>query len=193
MSIRKINFYTFAKFYLNILENLTKYTIPFKGLKDGLHEFKFDVDPEFFKFFQTEDVYQGEGTVNVAFEKKTLVTSLRFELKGKLTVACDRCLEELILDVEGENFLYLKFGEEHEDLAEDVIVLAESENEINVAQYIYELFTLSLPLSFIHPDDEEGNSTCNEEMIQKLNDLSVNEEDKIDPRWNDLRKLIDNN
>nr|WP_152735578.1 DUF177 domain-containing protein [uncultured Marinifilum sp.] len=178
---------------MNILENITKYTIPFKGLKDGKHEFNFDVDHEFFKNFQTEDVYEAEAKVKIAFEKKTLVTTLAFDLKGKLKTACDRCLEELSLDVEGENFLYLKFGEEHEELAEDVIVLAESDNEINVAQYIYELFSLSLPLSFVHPEDEDGNSTCNEEMIQKLNDLSVNEEEKIDPRWNDLRKLIDNN
>jgi uncharacterized metal-binding protein YceD (DUF177 family) len=178
---------------LNILEYPTKYTIPFRGLKDGLHEFDFKVNQEFFNHFQEEDVYQGEADVKVSFNKKTLVTTLKFELKGKLNVACDRCLEELEIEVEGENSLHLKFGEEHEELADDVIVLAESENEINVAQYIYELFELSLPLSFVHPDDEEGNSTCNEKMIQKLNDLSVNEEEKIDPRWNDLRKLIDNN
>jgi uncharacterized metal-binding protein YceD (DUF177 family) len=178
---------------LNILEYPTKYTIPFKGLKDGLHEFDFKVDQAFFEHFQEEDVYQAEADVKITFNKKTLVTTLKFELKGKLSVACDRCLEELEIKVEGENSLYLKFGEEHEELADDVIVLADSDNEINVAQYIYELFELSLPLSFVHFEDENGNSTCNEKMIQKLNDLSVNEEEKIDPRWDDLRKLIDNN
>ncbi|WP_421921100.1 YceD family protein [Marinifilum sp.] len=175
------------------MEYLSKYTIPFKGLKDGLHEFEFKVDRKFFAYFQEDDVYQAEADVKVSFNKKTLVTTLEFKLKGSLKVACDRCLEDLEIKVEGENSLHLKFGEEHEELADDVIVLAESENEINVAQYIYELFELSLPLSFVHPDDEDGNSTCNEIMIQKLNDLSVNEEEKIDPRWNELRKLIDNN
>ena len=77
-------------------------------------------------------------------------------------------MEDLEIDVEGENSLYLKFGEEHEELADDVIVLAESENEINVAQYIYELFTLSLPLSLVHPEDENGNSTCNEKNDSKI-------------------------
>ena len=192
MQKRTINFYTFAKFYLNILDYLAKYTIPFKGLKDGKHEFDFTIDQKFFEQFQTEDVYQVEANVKISFEKKTLVMSLKFELDGRMNVACDRCLDQLELDVKGENFLYVKFGEEHEELAEDVIVLSESENEINVAQYIYELFSLSLPLSFVHPEDKDGNSTCNEKMIQKLNDLSVNEDEKIDPRWDDLRKLIDN-
>lgn len=175
------------------MDNLTKYTIPFRGLKDGLHEFDFRVDQEFFKHFQEEDVYQGEANVKISFNKKTLVTTFRFELEGKINVACDRCLDELEVEIEGESFLYLKFGEEHEELAEDVIVLADSDNEINVAQYIYELFSLNLPMSFVHPEDENGNSMCNEKMIQKLKNLSVNEEEKIDPRWNDLRKLIDNN
>ncbi|RUT78804.1 DUF177 domain-containing protein [Ancylomarina longa] len=178
---------------MDILEYLAKYTIPFKGLKDGMHEFDFSIDEEFFKQFQTEEVYQGEAKIKVSFNKKSLVTTLSFELEGKLNVACDRCLDPMEINVKGENSLFVKFGEEHEELAEDVIVISDSENEIPISQYIYELFTLNLPLSFIHPDDENGESTCNKEMIQKLNDFSVNEDEKIDPRWNDLRKLIDNN
>lgn len=175
------------------MDYLAKYKIPFKGLKDGIHEFEFTIDPKFFECFQIEDPYQAEASVKVTLNKKTLVMTLKFELNGIMNVACDRCLDPLELEIEGENSLYVKFGDEHEELAEDVIVVSESENEIEIAQYIYELFSLSLPLSFIHPEDEDGNSLCNENMIQKLNDLSVDDEKKIDPRWNDLRKLIDNN
>ena len=175
------------------MEQLTKYTIPFKGLKDGLHEFNFTVDQDFFNHFQEENAYQGEADVKISFHKKSLVTSFKFELKGVVKTACDRCLDEMKVRVEGENTLHVKFGQEHEELADDVIVLADSENEINVSQYIYELFVLNLPLNFVHPEDEKGNSTCNEKMIQKLNDFSVNEDEKIDPRWNELKKLIDNN
>lgn len=192
MSIRKINFYTFAKFYLNILDYLAKYTIPFKGLKDGKHELEFTFEPEFFTHFQTEDAYQGKGTFLVRIDKKSLVTTLEFELHGKITVACDRCLEKMELDVEGENKLFVKFGEEHQELADDVIVISDSESEIRIAHYIYELFSLSLPLSFVHPEDEDGNSTCNEKMLNKLSEFSIpEEEEQIDPRWSELKKLID--
>jgi uncharacterized protein len=97
------------------------------------------------------------------------------------------------MKVSGESSVYVKFGEENEELAENVIVISESVNELETAYYIYELFSLSLPLSFVHPEDEDGDSTCNEEMIQKLNDHTVKDVQDIDPRWNDLRKLIDNN
>jgi uncharacterized metal-binding protein YceD (DUF177 family) len=96
------------------------------------------------------------------------------------------------LDVEGENKLFVKFGEEHQELADDVIVISDSESEIRIAHYIYELFSLSLPLSFVHPEDEDGNSTCNEKMLNKLSEFSIpEEEEQIDPRWSELKKLID--
>lgn len=188
-----INFYTFAKFYQNILDYLAKYTIPFKGLNDGKHEFDFTIDQEFFEHFQEEDVYQVNASVKVTLEKKSLVMTLTIELNGEMKVACDRCLEQFDMKVSGESSVYVKFGEENQELAEDIIVISESGNELETAQYIYELFALSLPLSLVHPEDEDGDSTCNKEMIEKLNDHSVNDEQRIDPRWNDLRKLIDNN
>ncbi|WP_461630741.1 YceD family protein [Labilibaculum euxinus] len=175
------------------MDYLAKYTIPFKGLKDGKHEFNFTIDQEFFEHFQQEDAYQVDASVKVTLEKKTLVMTLTIELEGKMNVACDRCLELFDMEVSGESSVYVKFGEENEELADDVIVISEAVNELETAHYIYELFSLSLPLSFVHPEDEDGDSTCNEEMIQKLNDHSVNDEQIIDPRWNDLRKLIDNN
>lgn len=172
---------------------LAKYTIPFKGLNDGKHEYDFTIDQEFFEHFQNEDAYQADASVKVTLEKKSLVMTLTIELDGKMNVACDRCLEQFDMKVSGESSVYVKFGEENEELAENVIVISESVNELETAYYIYELFSLSLPLSFVHPEDEDGDSTCNEEMIQKLNDHTVKDVQDIDPRWNDLRKLIDNN
>ncbi len=172
---------------------LAKYTIPFKGLSDGKHVFDFTIDQEFFEHFQTEDAYQVDASVKVTLEKKSLVMTLTIELDGIMNVACDRCLEQFDMKVGGESSVYVKFGEENEELAEDVIVISESVNELETAYYIYELFTLNLPLGFVHPEDEDGDSTCDEEMIQKLNDHSVKDVQDIDPRWNDLRKLIDNN
>ncbi|MBL4559513.1 MAG: DUF177 domain-containing protein [Labilibaculum sp.] len=175
------------------MDYLAKYTIPFKGLEDGKHEFDFTIDQKFFEHFQKEDAYQVDASVKVILEKKTLVMTLTIKLDGKMNVPCDRCLEQFDLKVSGESSVYVKFGDENEELAEDVIVISEAVNELEAAHYIYELFSLSLPLSFVHPEDENGDSTCNEEMIQKLNDHTEKDEEIIDPRWNDLRKLIDNN
>lgn len=172
------------------MDYLAKYTIPYKGLKDGSHEFNFTADEKFFEHFQFENDFQGEVSVKATLLKKTLVMSLDIEIAGEITVTCDRCLDCFPYQVEGDSTLFIKFGETHEELDNDIIVVPESENEIKIAQYIYELILLSFPINFIHPDDEDGFSTCNEEMIQKLDEHSEKEE--IDPRWSELKKLIDN-
>ena len=172
------------------MDYLARYTIPYKGLKDGEHEFDFTVDKKFFEHFQIENEFQGNISVKATLLKKTLVMSLDLEIAGEISVVCDRCLDSFPYQVEGDTSLYIKFGETHEDLAEDVVVVPESESEIKIAQYIYELILLSFPINFIHPDDEDGFSTCNEEMIEKLNEHSEKEE--TDPRWSELKKLIDN-
>jgi uncharacterized metal-binding protein YceD (DUF177 family) len=51
---------------------------------------------------------------------------------------------------------------------------------------------LALPIRKIHPDDSNGNSTCDPVMLKKLEDLRV-EESENDPRWDELKKLMNNN
>jgi uncharacterized metal-binding protein YceD (DUF177 family) len=172
------------------LDYLAKYTIPYKGLKDGSHEFEFTVDGKFFEHFQFENDFQGQVSVKATLLKKTLVMTLNIEIEGDINVTCDRCLDRFPYHAEGESTLFIKFGETYEELDNDIIVIPESDYEIKIAQYIYELILLSFPINFVHPDDEDGFSTCNEEMTQKLDEHS--ERTETDPRWSELKKLIDN-
>ncbi|MGZ2369028.1 YceD family protein [Ancylomarina sp. YFZ004] len=172
------------------MDYLAKYTIPYKGLQDGSHEFEFTADEKFFEHFQFENDFQGQVSVKATLLKKTLVMTLNIEIGGDINVTCDRCLDRFPYHAKGESTLFIKFGETYEELDNDIIVVPESDYEITIAQYIYELILLSFPINFIHPDDEDGFSTCNEEMIQKLDEHS--ETEKIDPRWSELKKLIDN-
>ncbi len=45
----------------------------------------------------------------------------------------------------------------------------------------------------MHPDDSRGNSTCDPAMLQKLREHIVSEENESDPRWDELKKLMNNN
>ncbi len=62
-----------------------------------------------------------------------------------------------------------------------------------MAQYFYEYILLALPIQRIHPNDSRGNSTCDPEMLSKLKEHTVIEEDSNDPRWDELKKLMNNN
>lgn len=80
---------------------------------------------------------------------------------------------------------YYKFGTEQEE-DENLIVLSPDEYKINIAQQLYELITVSLPLNAKH---EEGE--CNKEMASLLRKYQrISDKDtEIDPRWEKLNKL----
>jgi uncharacterized protein len=67
------------------------------------------------------------------------------------------------------------------------------EHELDMKQYFYEYILLALPIKRVHPDDKNGNSTCDPEMLKKLKEHIISEEVESDPRWDELKKLINNN
>ena len=60
---------------------------------------------------------------------------------------------------------------------------------LDLKQLIFEIIILNLPNKRQHPFDEEGNSTCNEEMVDLVNKYTEVEEKSSDPRWDALKNL----
>ena len=163
---------------------LKDYTIQFVSLKPGTHFFEYEVDNKFFEEFDFSELLDATFKVELAFEKKSTMMLLNFNFSGEITVPCDRCLENLTIDVEGEEKLIVKFGDEPYDGTDDIVILPENAYEINVAQYIYEFIEVNIPHKRAHDEDE-----CDVEAINKLNEYKVKNNDKIDPRWSGLDKF----
>jgi uncharacterized protein len=176
------------------VKDLMKYVIPFAGLKDGRHEFEFNVDDSFFDQFESSEIKKGKLIVLVILEKNPQILELDFFIKGMVMTICDRCLEELDLPLQYQGKLFLKFGEESYELTDEIMILSSSEHKIDISQYIYEFIHLALPYRKIHPDIN-GTSGCNSGMIQKLDSLAHNEtkEKNYNPSWDKLKEIIDKN
>ena len=178
--------------FFGIVSWKNKYDIEFKGLKEGLHEFEFEVDNKFFVHFEESLVENGEITVKVVLEKRSSFLKLHLNIKGWLELNCDRCLEDYRQKVVNEAEMFVKFSETESDEGENVIWINPEEHHINLAQIIYEYISLSIPLRHVHPKNNDGKRDCNTEMLEKLkNYMHPESEDKttIDPRWDALRKL----
>jgi uncharacterized metal-binding protein YceD (DUF177 family) len=53
---------------------------------------------------------------------------------------------------------------------------------------------LALPVRRVHPDLDNGKSGCNTRMMEKLEKHIVSgETERTDPRWDELKKLMDKN
>jgi uncharacterized metal-binding protein YceD (DUF177 family) len=173
-----------------------KYNVDFKGLNEGLHDFEFEVDNKFFEHFEESLVDNGKVRIKVILEKRSSFMKLHFKIKGWLELTCDRCLENYHQPIKHETEMFVKFGENKIDDGENVIWITPEDHQINLAQIIYEFVTLSIPLRHVHPKNNDGRRDCNKEMLEKLKNYTHPEsEDKnvIDPRWDALRRLENNN
>lgn len=190
-----------------------QFIIPFVGLKQGKHEFQFDVTDTFFETFEYSIIQQGDVHINFTLDKKDTMMVGEFELEGRVKTACDRCNDPIEVPIEGEFRLVYKFGtEETED--ETLVIVFPEEFEINIKHSLLEFMNVLLPTRSVHPEGE-----CNQEMLDYLDEYVVNpidededdeyddedfedfdEEDEIenddndddtpvDPRWAALKNL----
>ena len=179
--------------------NKTKdFLIPFIGLKLGKHHFEYQISNAFFEIFDYHEFNNSNIKVNVVLEKKSTMLELAFKHKGTVNVLCDLTSEEFDLPIKGNMKLIVRFEEEFNNDNEDLLILPHGEFEVDIAQYIYEMIVLSVPLRRVHPGIKDGS--LNTEALRKLKELSVKEqkeenkkeqkEENIDPRWDKLKQLL---
>ena len=153
------------------------YSIAYKGLKNGSHDFSFKVGGAFFGAFGSVDIKDGECGVSVALVKSETQLSLDVSIHGGVVVACDRCLEDCRIPVDFEGRLLVRFSNEPQEYDGEVLWLAPGEDEVDLAQYIYESIVLSLPYQRVHPE-----SGCDPEMLRRFRIVSGEEFARIEAR-----------
>ncbi len=154
------------------MEELKPYKVGFAGLSNGRHRFVFEIGPAFFECFEHSEIVQGLLNLDLELFKEENMLVLEFGFTGWIELFCDRCLEAYHEQFESMETLYVKFGEDHYEQSEDVVVIPSTDSHFDIAQYVYEFIHLRLPLKRVHPDDAAGNSGCNRDMIERAEKLS---------------------
>ena len=176
------------------MKELKTFTIPFVGLKEGKHQFEYNIDNTFFDFFDYHDFNNTSVEVILELNKKTTLLELNFDISGFVNINCDLTNEPFDQTIKTDFDLVVKFGDEFNDEEIDMLVLPHGAYEVNIQQYIYELIVLAVPSKRIHPGVEDG--TISSEILDKLEELSPkaekikNEDSETEPRWNILKKLL---
>lgn len=161
---------------MNVLD---QFSIPYKGLGDGMHNLHFQVDDSFFAAFENALIQNGSFEVEVLLDKRPDHSIMTFRIQGVTVTDCDRCLSEIELPVEGEYTLHFKFSEiESED--DEVVFLHPDTSIINLSRYIYDVIGLSVPVSKWCEDQEEMTE-CDPFILSKMSgdaDQIDDQEDK---------------
>lgn len=174
---------------------LKTYSVQYKGLKLGKHFFEFEITDRFFEEFPEGEISKGNLIANVSLDKHSTMLEFFIDIEGNVVVLCDRCLEPLELPIEFSGRLIVKFGEETSTDDDELWTLSENEFEVNLAHYLYESISLSLPISRYHGIGNSKEEDCNPEMLKKIGvkNIKVKKASKeVDPRWEQLRNLLDN-
>lgn len=173
------------------MDKLRNYDVSFSGLKTGKHEFKFEIDKEFFQLFDTEqDFTNPKIKVDVLLDKHS--TFLEFEIKvsGAVELVCDITNENFDHPIENQLKVLVKFGEEYDDSEEDVITIPTNDHAFNIAQLIYENVALSIPMKKLSPNVTEEDLA----ILDKFSPKDIEEEEhESDPRWDALKNLKNKN
>jgi uncharacterized metal-binding protein YceD (DUF177 family) len=178
------------------MKDLKEFDISFVGLKDGLHQFEYEIEKKFFNFFKYDEFYNSNVNVEVAFLKKPTMFELHFTFLGWIEVNCDVTNELFKQPIDTSIDVVVKFGDAYNDEYEDLLIIPHSEFKINIAQYIYEALVLAMPLKRIHPGVNDG--TLHSEILEKLKEFEIRDweeelkedtDSTIDPRWDKLKEI----
>ena len=157
----------------------------------GTQDFEYVLDNEFFKNIEGEDVQKGKVNVKLTVKRSAAAFELDFDLEGVIQIPCDRCLDDMDHEVKTHETLYVKFGSEYSEESDNVVIIPESEGDLNVAWFLYE-FVAHTARSLNDSDDEGIGSYDDEEIADEVPGAG---EEITDPRWDELKKIIedDNN
>ncbi len=170
---------------------LKDYDIRFVGLKAGVHEFSYEIGSSFFALFENALIGEGKLQAEAKLDKSETEMTVDLTLKGDISMSCDRCLEQLQMPIHVTETLLIKFGEP-DNSTDEIIYLPESSISFNMAQFIYELASLQVPLRVVC--GENSIPDCGQQFEHFVEEESTPEQEEeepefIDPRWEALKKL----
>lgn len=164
------------------VETLPEHIITISGLKDGHHDFPFELGPDFFQACGREDFLGGQVHVDVQLEKNNHLVVTRLHVDGHVDMLCDRCNAPMHQPVQGDQRQIFKLTGEEESDDVELVNLDPDTTEINLSHYFYECISLHLPIRHVHPQGE-----CDPAVMAVLEKIQVNHEP--DPRWAALDNL----
>ncbi|MES2797964.1 MAG: DUF177 domain-containing protein [Bacteroidota bacterium] len=172
------------------MKELKKYNISIAQLENKVFTYLLDGGAEFFNQMQIEAGEGGHFQAKIELSKSETMINLAFEIEGVLNLICDRSLDEFEFPFSTKDSIILKFGDHDEELADGIKIINRSTQQINVAQDIYELISLTIPMKKLHPRYMEEEKVNEEGFVVYSTKLEETEETtNEDPRWAVLKKL----
>ena len=211
--VKRNKFHNFAQFFqlTTPMGKFSQFKLQLKSLSQGTHEFEYHLDKQLFVNMESADVRDADVNVGLVVTYANDVYDLSFSVNGTVTVPCDRCLDDLVIDIDTHYGTKVKYGDDYREDADDLIEIPESDSYLNVAYMIYDTVSLAIPIKHVHPmgkcnramssllkkhrartpddPDAELEEELMDEMDSMPDDTSSSQQQSTDPRWDKLKEL----
>ena len=168
------------------------YTIDLTQIEERESQFDFVLDDAFFSALDQSEIKGGDVSVKLSVKKVSSTYEFYFDINGAVNVSCDRCLADIHYPIEAKKELFVKIGDKSEEIDDNLIIVSEEDKTLKINWLMYEFIFLSLAIKKVHNEGE-----CDPSMISLLakHDAGQKEDEEkgSDPRWNELKKILDNN
>lgn len=119
------------------------FVVKLVGLAKGPVQMDWTVGQEFFEEFGNADILKADVKAAAILRNHGITVDVSCDIEGSVTVACDRCLEELVIPVE------TSFEETY----------TPESDELDISQEVYDYVCISLPIQKVHKDGECNSDT----------------------------------
>ena len=155
------------------------FIVPLSGLAPGKTHFRWHAEGQFFSGFENSEILDADLVVDVEVDKSGRFTGVDLGIRGTVVVECDRCLGDLELPVSVHPSFSIKYGEASEEQSSateggrEILILPETDADLDLTQIIYDYVCTSLPLSRVHPEGE-----CDPETVKYLHSDDMEDEEE---------------
>ncbi len=188
----------------------TEYKLPLKSMPVGSQKFDYKIGKQFFVNMENNDVRNADIDVALTVEHRNDFYDLNFHVTGEVTVACDRCLDDLQIPIDNTYHTVVKYGDDYED-NDEYMVIPESDNYLNVAYMIHDTIVLAIPIKHVHPMGKCNRSMSailkkhratsanpedaelENELIDEMDDMDMSAPAPVDNRWDKLKDFNPDN
>ena len=165
------------------MTTMDSYKVDLKSMTEGAVSHRsWVLEDAFFSAVGGAEIKQGKVDADVCIvSHQNDCWDIEMTLAGTVKVECDRCLGLMDQEIQANESLRVRLGDETCDDGE-VITVAANPGELDLAWYLYEAAALAIPIRHVHPD-----GACDESVTRHLQ--GIDRAEIKDPRWAALQKL----
>ncbi len=164
------------------------YNIPFKGLENGIHNYRYQISTDFFKKFENSRIAECNYAVELILDKRDHMMILDFSFNGEFRAICDLCLAMISIPSEGRDQIIVKIENEAKVNGEENVVMIDPDiHNLDISTFIYDVLHLHLPLKNERDCESDGYEHCDHTILDKIGSRENNE--NIGGSWDILKKL----